>query len=334
MRNLGAVLVLVLFASACGGRQPVAPSPPSAVVADGSPQATNYLNEIIGLMQSNSINRSQINWTDFRAQIFARAQGAQTIADTYPAIALALGLLGDRHSFYTAAGGSGIGNPSGRRCAAASVSAPVLPADIGYVRVAGFGGTDAAAVRAFADSVQDQIRTGDRPTLVGWIVDLRGNGGGNMWPMLAGVGPVLGDGTAGYFISPDGFSSEWGYSNGASTVNGNAQARVSSVYILVRTAPRVAVLTDHLVASSGEAVAIAFRARPNARSFGAATCGLSTANQSYRLSDGAMLYLTVAVMADRTRTSYGDSIAPDEIVSGDGEVVERAIAWLRAFSST
>jgi C-terminal processing protease CtpA/Prc len=109
---------------------------------------------------------------------------------------------------------------------------------------------------------------------------------------------------------------------------------VSSAYVLARASPRVAVLTDGLVASSGEAVAISFRARPNARSFGAATCGLSTANQTYRLSDGGMLYLTVAVMADRTRTPYGDSIAPDEMVSGDAEVVQRAIAWLRAFSST
>ena len=324
------VLLLVLLAPACGGRQPAAPSPPGAIVANASVLATSYLNEIVGVMQSNSINRSQINWTDFRAQVLARAQSAQTIADTYPAISLALGLLGDQHSFYTTAGGSGIGNPSGRRCAAPAVSTPAVPADIGYVRVTSFSGSDAAAIRAFADSVQDQIRNGDQPNLAGWIVDLRGNGGGNMWPMLAGVGPVLGDGVAGYFMPPGGTSSEWGYVNGAAVLTGNAQAIASSVYIPMRTTPRVAVLTDNLVASSGEAIAISFRARPNARTFGSATCGLSTANQTHRLSDGAMLYLTVALMADRTRTSYGGSISPDEVVSGDGEVVERAIAWLRS----
>src|SRR5207244_1020919 len=230
----------------------------------------------VGRMQSNSIKRGQINWTDFRAQVFARAQSAQTIADTYPAISLALGLLGDHHSFYTTARGSGIGNPSGRRCAAPAVPTPAVPADIGYVRVTPFSGSDAAAVRAFADSVQNQIRSGDRPNLAGWIVDLRGNGGGNMWPMLAGVGPVLGDGVAGYFMPPGGTSSDWGYVNGAAVLNGNTQAIASSVYIPMRTMPRVAVLTDNLVASSGEAIAISFRARPNARAFGSATCGLST----------------------------------------------------------
>jgi C-terminal processing protease CtpA/Prc len=93
--------------------------------------------------------------------------------------------------------------------------------------------------------------------------------------------------------------------------------------------PRVAVLTDNLVASSGEAVVVSFRGRPNTRSFGSATCGLSTANSGFRLSDGATLQLTTASMADRTRVNYGVSIAPDEAVGGDAEVVLRAVDWLR-----
>ena len=38
----------------------------------------------------------------------------------------------------------------------------------------------------------------------GWIVDLRGNGGGNMWAMLAGVGPILGEGEPGASLQEDG----------------------------------------------------------------------------------------------------------------------------------
>ena len=101
------------------------------------------------------------------------------------------------------------------------------------------------------------------------------------------------------------------------------------MYVLMTRAPRVAVLTDALVASSGEAVAVSFRGRPNTRSFGGATCGLSTANSGFRLSDGATLQLTTALMADRNRAAYGVPIVPDETVSSDGEVVQRAIAWLR-----
>ncbi|MGA7930969.1 MAG: S41 family peptidase, partial [Candidatus Sulfotelmatobacter sp.] len=35
-----------------------------------------------------------------------------------------------------------------------------------------------------------------------WIIDLRGNLGGNMWPMLAGIGLVVGEGDLGSFQSP------------------------------------------------------------------------------------------------------------------------------------
>ena len=93
----------------------------------------------------------------------------------------------------------------------------------------------------------------------------------------------------------------------------------------------MAVLTDNSVASSGEATVLAFRRRPDTRSFGDATCGLSTANQGFVMSDGAILALTVSVMADRTRTTYGDAIPPDEIVTGPGsQVVQRALAWLQS----
>jgi hypothetical protein len=292
--------------------------------------ASDYINEVVNTMQANSINRDRINWSDFKNQVFQRAANAQTIADLYPAISLALGLLDDHHSFYQAPVGGGIGNPRGPHCSGGTPSAPFPPPDVGYVRITAFSSTTAGADRAFADSIQQQIRSADTPSLAGWIVDVRGNGGGNMWPMVAGVGPVLGDGVAGYFVAPTGSSVEWSFRGGASYSGATEIVRTSTLYTLLGSgAPRVAVLTDNLVASSGEAVVVSFRARPNTRSFGGATCGLSTANSGFRLSDGATLQLTTALMADRTRTSYGIPITPDETLP-DADVVSRAIAWLHA----
>lgn len=87
---------------------------------------------------------------------------------------------------------------------------------------------------------------------------------------------------------------------------------------------------DNGVGSSGEATFIAFRKRPNTRSFGEPPCGLSTANRAFVLSDGAVLNLTVSVMADRDKTVYGDQVPPDETAQGQSAVVERAVAWLQA----
>lgn len=312
------LLAAVLAAPACSGDAPVEPASP----------ARAYLEQMVGIMEQRSINRLKIDWKSFRATVLADAAGAQSIPDTYPAIRTALRLLGDGHSFYRPVTGSAISVPT-RTCASASFSRPALPADIGYVRVGSFSGT-AAQATAFARAIQDSIRANDREDLAGWIVDLRRNGGGNMWPMLAGVGPILGEGVVGYFIDPLGAETAWEYRDGTARSGGSVTQRVDAPYRLRRERPRVAVLTDNLVASSGEAVAIAFRQRAGARSFGTATCGLSTANATVPLSDGATLYLTVSVMADRTRVRYGDSVAPDETVADAGQAVQRAVAWLQS----
>jgi carboxyl-terminal processing protease len=325
------VLLLAGLVGACGGSSATSPSQPSTGM---SALARSYLDQILGIMQANSINRSKIEWSLFRSSVYAAAGNSQAIADTYGAISAALGLLGDHHSYYLKPDGSGVYNPSPRGgCSDAVATTPQVPSAIGYVRVGGFSGSGSLAVD-FAASIQSQIRSADNDDVQGWIVDLRGNGGGNMWPMIAGLGPVLGEGQAGAFIDPNGQVTTWGYAGGAS-ISGSPPAtaiQVPAPYQLVRPGPRVAVLTDCRVASSGEATAIAFRGRANTRSFGTATYGLSTANRGFPLTDGATLILTVSVMADRNLTPYGDIVVPDEIITTPDQTVARAIEWLRGAS--
>lgn len=283
-------------------------------------------------MQRNSINRKTIDWDAFRQQVFAAAGVAQQIPQTYGAIRVALSLLGDNHSFYVTSTGSSIFDGT-IVCRGAGGGLPQSLVGIGYVAVPSFSGGGAAADQ-MAASLQQAIRNADRDTIRGWIVDLRGNGGGNMWPMIAGIGPVLGEGTAGYFLDPDSVQNVWGYAGGASVIDGQAAIRVSAPYTLRTVDPKVAVLTDGAVASSGEAVVIAFRARANTRSFGGPTCGLSTANRGFALSDSATLYLTVSVMADRTKKPYGNAIPPDEAIADPVAAAQRAAEWLRATAAT
>jgi hypothetical protein len=305
---------------------PPTPTPSSRLA---SSVVRDHLDEVIRTAQANAIHRERIDWVGFRSRVIEAGRGAETIAETGPAISLALDLLDDQHSTFTSASGARLVKRNTRQCEAPVAAAPVLPPDIGYVRVGSFSGSGTAAT-AFADTVQQQIRAIDRPNLTGWIVDLRGNGGGNMYPMVAGVGPILGDGLAGYFIDPNGATVSWGFLNGAARYGSSDAQRTTSSYTLLRPDPRVAVLTDQRVASSGEAVAISFRARRGTRSFGTPTCGLSTSNRGFPLSDGSLLNMTVGVMADRTRQPYGHAIAPDETIYDADVLVRRAIAWLRA----
>jgi carboxyl-terminal processing protease len=148
-----------------------------------------------------------------------------------------------------------------------------------------------------------------------------------MWPMLAGIGPILGEGIVGYFVDLDSRQTSWRYMNGSSFVNGSPITQLENPYELIIPNPKVAVLLDKEVGSSGEAIAISFIGRDNTKSFGTATCGQSTANTGYKLSDNSTLYLAVAYMADRNLNLYGDQIIPDEEANAQN-IIQKAVDWI------
>ncbi|MEV0136130.1 hypothetical protein AB0H83_47800 [Dactylosporangium sp. NPDC050688] len=79
---------------------------------------------------------------------------------------------------------------------------------------------------------------------------------------------------------------------------------------------------------SGEALAVALRGRPHVRAFGAATAGMTSANETHVLRDGARMHVTVAWFADHRRTVYRGPLPPDE--PGGADPLAAAVAWLRA----
>ncbi len=202
------VLLAGVGAAACGGRpSPAAPTgPPSG-------PARAYLDELIGLMQAHSINRLTIDWSAFRTTVFARrparrASPTPTRRSRSPSTRSATAT-----ACTTRPPGPCLAPQGGWAVAGSGAGAPTLPADIGYVRVPAFSGS-ADEATALANDLQRAIMSADQTDPIGWIVDVRGNGGGNMWPMIAGVGPVLGEGVAGYFIDPVGVETAWAYRDG------------------------------------------------------------------------------------------------------------------------
>jgi C-terminal processing protease CtpA/Prc len=277
-------------------------------------------------METYSVNKASIDWSHLRAQVVAVAGDAGTIPELDGAIDLALRMVGDHESYYQRAGRL-IGPVPVGGCSAAVPTPQEIPDTIGYVRVASCDCQGSAATQ-FAESVQRAISAADRVGLIGWIVDLRGNFGGNMWAMIAGIGPVLGDGIIGWIIYND-REYEREYRDGAATSFGETFASVAVPYTLMKPYPKVAVLTDGLVASAGEAITVFFRGRPASRSFGMPTCGHHHLQQAFPLPDGAVLHLVSGQHADRTRVRYGGPIGPDEMISDPREAIDRAIAWLR-----
>ena len=214
--------------------------------------------------------------------------------------------------------------PSGRR----------LEGGIGYLEVPGVrGGPKAAAYDDALHALLDQMDDG---SLRGFIVDVRRNVGGSLWPMLAGIGPLAGNGQLGAFASAKS-GADWTYdaTRGVATSATYELAKVDKPHALRADLP-VAVLTGPLTMGAGEAIVVAFSGRARTRRFGEGTRGLPTSNTQIPLADGALLVITVTVHADRAGTRFEDVIPPDEAVAidwtrfgaGDDPVIAAACRWL------
>ncbi len=330
-RALLVSLLLPAVACADGPPGPTA-GPVSPVASSMSDSAASYLNAALDIMQQWSVNKHKLNWTEARALVIWRAGSAQTYQDTYGAILVAISMLEDHHSALFAPG-TFLGVPGSDPGAMGGLAARRIDGVAGYVAIPPFVGSGQVML-AFGDSIQRLVAATDDGALCGWIVDLRGNTGGNMYPMLAGVGPILGEGDAGFFVDGDGLRRAWYYEQGAVGERPNEYLRLTPPlpYTLVRPMPRVAVLTDAKTASSGEAIAVSFRGRPDTRSFGQPTMGRSSGNRAFVLRDGAVLNLTTSLDADRTGRIYGGVLEPDSLIAaapGTDAPLDAAVAWVK-----
>jgi hypothetical protein len=154
-----------------------------------APEAAAHLEAALNIMEATNIDRLQLDWEQMRATAARLAGGGQAPANTCSGIQYVLRKAGGHHSFFlmpkqaTALGQSPMAdNPPPR--------AKLLLDRLGYVAICGFGSPDPREGSKYTTLVQQLIRELDAQSSCGWIVDLRENTGGNMWPMLAGLGPV------------------------------------------------------------------------------------------------------------------------------------------------
>ncbi|WP_329324602.1 S41 family peptidase [Streptomyces luteogriseus] len=261
-------------------------------------------------MEENALRRDDVDWAQIRRTAFTDAGSARRPADTYPAIEAAVSSLGDGHStFYNP---KEVKERFGDKQVREPVEGRALPGRVGYLSLPGVTGSEKIYQQVVREG-RDAVAKANRPNACGWVIDLRRNRGGNMWPMLAVVGPILGDGDVGSFVDADGKKTVWSIEKGSPRLDGKSTGWGASPPVGGGSAP-VAVLTSRSTASSGEAVAVAFRGRPDTRSFGEDTTGVPTGNAQHRLSDGAILNLTEVMDADRTGRAYDSPIPPDEVV--------------------
>lgn len=276
----------------------------------GTDSPKRYTSTVLDLA-GQGIYADSAEFAEASAAAREEAKHAETLEDIRPALDKAVQAAGGKHSKMLAPA-------TGDDDEVAEAEAASVAVRDG-VAVATVPGVDRHAdIQAYADTLTSGLIQARDDGACGAIVDLRGNYGGDMGPMLAGVSPLLPDGTALEFVS-NAYSSPVTIEGNGVRGGGSPTTTSGGKW----DAP-VAVLVDGDTASSAEATMLAFRGLDNSRSFGAPTAGYASANMVYDFPDGSALMLTIAKDKARTGEIFSeDPVQPDE--PGDEDA---ALAWL------
>lgn len=348
------LLLSILFALPCHnfaapihGRLPIRfgqPTLPDTIAIPCLEKASQLLTEALGFMEKNYYRREFIDWKTIGAQAREQLRNAENCDDAYASISWCFKQLGEPHSFVMPPEKAARYAGDEEHAATPIMSDLVgeikgewIQDSIAYLTVPWISTTDSFLCERIADSLQATIARLDTRNISHWIIDLRNNSGGNCWPMLAGVGPLLGDGVYGYFVAND-ERIAIRYNDGSALQGRHVRCRVSEDHGYRIRSPHksIVVLTGRRTVSAGEIVALAFKGREQTCLIGQPTAGFTTANATYSLSDRSMLVLTVCQEADYTGRVCDGRIQPDKYIPAESiagteadPARSAALAWLQ-----
>ena len=301
-------------------------------------KANQLLNETLSLMQKHYYKKDSVQWDTLAVAARNRLSKSGNCDDAYEVIKWCFAQIKEQHSFVMTPAKAALynGNINSNSTPvrfSGGIRHEMIEKDIAYIDIPWLSTADKNICTAFADSLQQLISNYDQLGINKWVIDLRRNTGGNCWPMLAGLGPLLGNGTYGFFVS-DSEKIPFSYSNGVIMQGKYGRCTVANPYSCSPSQETIVVLTGANTSSAGEIVALAFKGMENVYLFGEPTAGLTTANATYALSGGALLVLTVCKEADRRGKICEGKIHPDKLVqsntsAGKDAVKSSAIMFLQ-----
>jgi len=275
------------------------------VAASCSDANQNYVRRAVRLMDKHGLFAEGPAWEAAKAE--ALAARPDSLEAAHEITSKALMVAGGKHSFIYQ-------SQSVQEDNARDWEDPSVRVEDGIVilQIPAFSGNQEEAInyaRSTLDKIPDEVR--------GAVIDLRGNTGGNMYPMIASVHR---------FIRGDVILRFRGRKNNT-PIYLSFVCRSCSLEQGPQIDCPVAILTDGRTGSSGEAVLLCFRGMPRTRTFGAPTAGYASANNVYPMPDGSQLVLTISCDVARTGEEFcDDPIAPDVLTENP---LEDALAWLR-----
>ena len=263
-----------------------------------------YVRKAVYIMDHHGLYAQGEQWKATKKA--ALAEHPTTHEEAVQIVQQALQVAGGKHSFIMPAGMVTVNVTSEWEMPSVE-----LRDGIAVIYLPPFSGNDDEG-RRYVQTVLDALPE----TLSGAVIDLRGNSGGNMYPMIASVHRFL----------PNDDLLRFHNRKGSMPVDNDYILNVVGIARQAMIDCPVAILTNELTASSGEATLLCFRGLQNVRVFGTPTAGYASSNVPYPMPDGSQLVLTVGSDVTRTGEEFCDApIAPDSLTESP---MEEAIAWL------
>jgi len=149
-----------------------------------SPLAKKYINAVIDTIAQHSLMRDSVNIEALREKGYQITGNADTPEEAWLAVRYLLEELKDHHSFFMSNPERKVGageDDTGEEQTIKYSTGSKLD-DFGYLNIPGFHANIGHLKESFADSLRSIINRLQTEDINGWIVDLRGNDGGNMYP--------------------------------------------------------------------------------------------------------------------------------------------------------
>lgn len=202
----------------------------------------------------------------------------------------------------------------------------ILEEKYAFVTLSDFLGVDSISSKNYTDSLQRSILWLYNQQPKGWIIDLRNNSGGWIYPMLAGLGPILGPGIKAFEMSGHRVLEEYYFYKDTSAF----LLLSDSIWFFEKHLP-IAVLVSEKTGSAGELLTLSFRGNAKTTIIGTPTAGFSTGLKGFMMPDSTQICVTNCIMTDRNKKGDGGRIHPDILEYDLIQMFEQSYKWIESY---
>ncbi len=310
-----------------------------------------FLDTVVNIIHKEALNKDSVNWTLLSKEVYEKTVNAKKLPDVIPAIQYIFDQLHDNHGaiiYKHIQYGSHKIKPSYSKelmeqiktiGTSPKLKVQILENNYGYILIPSINSTNVQENSRYAQEIKDSIYSISSKKLKGWIIDLRLNPGGSMYPMIGGIGSIIGDGTAGTFINNNKhILNVWSIKNGDVYIDTMRNTYTINPNNINYTSTKIAVLIGPITQSAGEATAISMKGRLNTRFFGENTGGFTTGNVTHILNNNISLLVATSVETDRNNNEYRTVVTPDVLIYGGDNFfdlykdkkIEAALSWFKS----